>query len=115
MFYPILSFNNLIDIHLEIEKLIKNDILYADPDKTKIQINKESAFYSEFANDKNEIEISDKVDSLRRFPNFHLIEIKGFDEFLAELYSEITNNSKPPFLQDPYTESKIRLEKIRQL
>jgi hypothetical protein len=48
-------FNNLIDIHLEIEKLIKNDILYADPDKTKIQINKESAFYSEFANDKTKI------------------------------------------------------------
>jgi hypothetical protein len=49
------NFNNLIDIHLEIEKLIKNDILYADPDKTKIQINKESAFYSEFANDKTKI------------------------------------------------------------
>ena len=48
-------FNNLIDIHLEIEKLIKNNILYADSDKTKIQINKESAFYSEFTNDKTKI------------------------------------------------------------
>jgi hypothetical protein len=57
--------NNMVDVYLEIEKLIKNETLYSDLDKTKIlysnlkktkiSINKESSSYIKYLKDKKSI------------------------------------------------------------
>lgn len=55
-------------------------------------------------------EISEEVDNLARFPRFHLIEIDGFDEFMAELH-----NALGCVLQDevanPYSALARKLDK----
>lgn len=48
-------FNHLVDIYVEIDELIKNNILHIYLDKNKIEINKDSVVYSEFVNDKTKI------------------------------------------------------------
>ena len=55
-------------------------------------------------------QISEEVDNLARFPRFHLIEIDGFDEFMAELH-----NALGCVLQDevanPYSALARKLDK----
>jgi hypothetical protein len=47
--------HSLVNIYVEIDELIKNNILHIDLDKNKIEINKDSVVYSEFVNDKTKI------------------------------------------------------------
>jgi tetratricopeptide (TPR) repeat protein len=57
--------------------------------------------------------LSDKVDSLRRFPKFKIIEIEGFDEFSAEVHSKL-NLTLQPEMADPYSALAIRLNSLME-
>lgn len=56
-------------------------------------------------------EISPGVDSLSRFPRFHLVEIDGFDEFFAELSSELEIPLQQE-MADPYKTLAGRLNRL---
>ena len=53
-------------------------------------------------------EISEKVDMLTRFPKFKIVEIDGFDEFSADVHSNL-NLPLQPEMSDPYSALAIRL------
>lgn len=53
-------------------------------------------------------EISERVDLLTRFPKFKIVEIDGFDEFSADVHSNL-NLALQPEMSDPYSALAIRL------
>ncbi len=56
-------------------------------------------------------EISKRVDLLRRYPKFHLIEIEGFDEFFAELNDKLCFDLQGEVLK-PYENLAKRLNSL---
>ncbi len=53
-------------------------------------------------------ELSDKVENLRRFSKFRIVEIDGFDQFFAELHDEVELDLQPE-MSDPYFSLAERL------
>lgn len=58
-------------------------------------------------------ELPEKVDLLRRFPKFHVVEISSFDEFFASLHASMELGPHPLF-DSPYTAVSTRLQKLLQ-
>ncbi|HEU5046444.1 MAG TPA: SIR2 family protein [Rickettsiales bacterium] len=55
--------------------------------------------------------LSKKVEDLNRFPQFHIVEIEGFDQFFAELHSQL-DMSLQKEMSDPYNALTERLNNL---
>ena len=60
---------------------------------------------------RNDRNLHDNVVNLMRFPNFHLIQIDGFDEFFAEINSSLKLRLQPE-MRDPYNALAEKLNSL---